>query len=192
MGCAAPKRPSSSSVHRKREFGGGDPPTAGGGSSSGGATSWPSAGGEGSAVAAPRAGSDAKSHVPPPGAGMRTQRKLTLTGRRSTRKRMPSSRGGSPTGSVAARWRSRRALGPSPRSSRAPSASPSLTSNSASIAGLAATIRADGYAIASRALSPSQSGGASRGSKVTAFSCGWTAASGAGGGGEWVKVGARK
>ena len=38
----------------------------------------------------------------------------------------------------------------------------SLTANSASIAGLAATIRAGGLAIANRAASPSQSAGASR------------------------------
>ena len=117
-GWAAPKRPSSSSVHRKREFSGGGPPTSGAGGSSGGAASRPSAAGGGAALAAPRAGIDAKSHVAPAGAGTRAQRKLTLIRRRSTTKRMPSSRGGSPTGSVAARWRRRRALGPSPRSSR--------------------------------------------------------------------------
>ena len=37
-----------------------------------------------------------------------------------------------------------------------------------------------------------QSGGASRASKVAAFPCGWTAGSGAYGGGEWVKVGAHE
>ena len=191
-GWAAPKRPSSSSVHRKREFSGGGPPTSGAGGSSGGAASRPSAGGGGAALAAPRAGIDAKSHVAPAGAGTRAQRKLTLIRRRSTTKRMPSSRAGSPTGSVAARWRRRRALGPSPRSSRASSAFVSLTSNNASMAGLAATIRTGGNAIASRALSPSQSGGASRGSKAAPASSGdWTAGSRADGGGEWVKVGAR-
>ena len=64
----------------------------------------------------------------------------------------------------------------------------SLTANSASIAGLAATIRAGEPAIANRAASPSQSAGASRGSKVAAFSGDWTAGSGADDGGQWVNA----
>jgi len=61
------------------------------------------------------------------------------------------------------------------------------------MAGLAATIRTGGKTIASRALSPSQSGGASRGSKAAPASSGdWTAGAGADDGGEWVKVGARE
>ncbi len=68
----------------------------------------------------------------------------------------------------------------------------SLTANSASIPGLAVAIRPGGNSIASRALAPTQSCGASRASKVAAFPCGWTAGSGAYGGGEWVKVGAHE
>ena len=59
-------------------------------------------------------------------------------------------------------------------------------------AALAATIRADGLAIASRALSPSQSAGASRESKAAASACDWAAGSAADDGGKWVKVGARE
>ncbi len=160
------------------------PLKTGSGGSSGGRASRPPAGGGGSAVAAPRAGIDAKSKVVPAGARTRTQRKLTLVGRRSMTKRMPSSRGGRPIGNVAARWRKRRALGPSPRTSRASRASVSSTPNKASSAGLASTMRAGGLAIANRALSLSHSVGASRRSKAAAPSCDWTAGSGADGDGE--------
>ena len=192
MGWAAPKWSSSSSVHRKREFGGGGPPGSGAAGSSGGGASGSSTGGGGSALAAPRAGIDAKSQLSPPGAATRAQRKLTLIGRRSTTKRKASSCSG-PTGRVAARWRRRRALGPSPRTSRASSASKLSTPNNASMAGLASTMRAGGNAIASRALSPSQSAGPSRGSKAAVVRSGERTASSAGvDGGEWVKVGARE
>ena len=62
----------------------------------------------------------------------------------------------------------------------------SLTANSASISGLAATICEP--EIANRAASPSQSAGASRGSKVAAFSGDWSAGSGADDGGQWVNA----
>ena len=64
----------------------------------------------------------------------------------------------------------------------------SLTANSASISGLAATICAGEPAIANRAASPSQSAGASRGSKAAAFSGDWSAGSGADDGGQWVNA----
>jgi hypothetical protein len=63
-----------------------------------------------------------------------------------------------------------------------------LTANSASIAGLAATIRGGELTIANRAASPSQSAGASRGSKAAAFSRDSTAGSGADDGGQWVNA----
>ena len=141
----------------------------------------------------PRAGTDTSSHVAPPGAETRAQRKLTLVGRRSRTKFMRSSRDGSPTGNVAAKWRRRRALGPSPRTSRASSASKSSAPNKASMAGLAATIRAGGPTIAARALSLRQSCGAHCGSKAAAASSRDRSARSAGAiGGEWVKVGARQ
>ena len=146
---------------------------------------------EASTLAAPKAGIDTKSNVAPCATATRAQRKLTLAGRRSTTKRMRSSRGGSPIGNVAARWRRRRALGPSPSMSRASSASKSLAAKKASAAGLATTIRAGGLTIAKRALSLRQSCGACSGSKNAAASCGMRSARSAGGA-EWVTVGARK
>ena len=68
-----------------------------------------------------------------------------------------------------------------------------LASNKASIAGLAATIRAGGKRIARRALSASHSGARHCGSKAAAAcSRDNTASSAADEGGEWVKVGARE
>ena len=131
-----------------------------------------------------------QSHVAPPGAETRAQRKLTLVGRRSRTKPMRSRRDGSPTGNVAAKWRRRRALGPSPCMSRASSASKSSAPNNASMAGLAATIRAGGLTIAKRAVSLRQSCGARSGSKAAAASSRDKSARSAGAiGGEWVKSG---
>ena len=172
-GSAAPKRPSSSRLHRKREFGGGVPSKLCVMRFSGWGASPSLAGGGGSllecdsAPAAPRAGTDAKSQLAPSGAQRRTQRKLTPAGRRSTTRRICSRRG-SPTGSVAARRRRRRADGPSPRASRVSRASQSLASNNASMAGLAFTTDPGGNRIASRALSASHSRGAPSGLKVAA------------------------
>ncbi len=191
-GCAAPNRPSRSRVHKKRDFGGGDSPKSGSGGSSGFGASRTSAGAGGARLAAPRAGTDTSSHVAPPGAETRAQRKLTLVGRRSRTKPMRSRRDGSPTGNVAAKWRRRRALGPSPCMSRASSASKSSAPNKASMAGVAATIRAGGLTIAKRALSLRQSCGARSGSKAAAASSRDRSARSAGAiGGGWVKVGAR-
>ena len=149
------------------------------------------AGADGSSLATPRAGTDSKSHVAPPGPAMRTQRKLTPIGRRSTTSRIGSRRDGSPMGSVAARWRRRRAEGPSPRISRASSASQSLAPNRASMAGLALTTKPGGTRIASRALSFSHSSGASCRSKAAAaWSRDGADGSAADDSGEWVKVGA--
>ena len=99
----------------------------------------------------------------------------------------------SPKGSVAARRRRRRADGPSPRTSRASSASRSLAPNKASMAGLALTTKPGGDRIASRALSFSHSSGASSRSKAAA-ACSRDSGvrSAADDGGEWVKVGARE
>ncbi len=153
---------------------------------------WSFAGAGGSSLTTPRAGADSNSHVAPPGPAMRTQRKLTPIGRRSTTRRICSRRG-SPMGSVAARWRRRRADGPSARTSRASSASQSLAPNRASMDGLALTTRPGGDTIASRALALSHSFGASSRAKAAA-PCARDCArrSAADDGGEWVKVGARE
>ena len=194
-GCVAPNRPSSSRVHRKREFGDSVPPrsrrrivgfrTSGCG---------PSALGGRGRLAARRAQGWSRRQKP-----ARASRRadadaaqIDAAGRRSTTRRICSSRG-SPIGSVAANRRRRRADGPSPRASRVSSASQSLASNKASIAGLALTTKPGGKRIARRALSASHSPGASCGSKAAAAcSRDNTVSSAADEGGEWVKVGARE
>ena len=168
-------------------------PKSGAGISSGCGASRSFAGASGSSLATPRAGADTKSQLAPPGPAMRTQCKLTLTGRRSTTRRICSRRGASSKGRVAARRRKRRADGPSPCTSRASSASRSLAPNRASMAGLALTSKPGGDRIASRALSFSHASGASSRSKAAAAcsrECGVRSA--ADDGGEWVKIGARE
>ena len=93
-----------------------------------------------SARRAQRPESTAKASSRPPAPAIRAQRKLTLIARRrSTTRRIRSRRGGPPTGSVAARWRRRRADRPlaphQPGFERLASSAP----KKASTAGLALT-----------------------------------------------------
>ena len=196
-GCGAPKRPSSSRVHRKREFGdGGAGPSGRRPAASLRRRSFAAVGGRETARRSrrpePEPTARATSRLPAP--AMRTQRKLTLIGRRSTTSasaRDAAARrweASPPDGAGAARD------GPSPRSSRASSASQSLAPNKASMAGLALTIRArrgqdrqPRLVVQPVSAAPAADRRPRRLRRATS-----AAGSAADDGGEWVKVGARE